>query len=317
MGEPPVGRPPVTFQHPGVVLAENLRGVGVAPPGSDPVDHDPGANERPQPRTAPGDPPPGLLGRDDRTLAHALLQRPIGRLEVGSHARPARASAWWTPPALNPSPSWPNSRLTLPAGNPNPLDSHATSATARGPTPTPAAPNASEVCSGCREPRTRRRHRWQRPNATSNRVIPVTAGGRSSWDWHATRSTTTGPPQSGHTLGAGTAITRSTRSGTGRRALTPYPGPGLRPGRRGRNTGRPFVNGAACRLAARRASSNCARNRPTIEVNRATSPASRSRSVHSQAFSASSRWTPAGSVRHAPSASTPILANLSYPTSGR
>jgi hypothetical protein len=34
------------------------------------------------------------------------------------------------------------------AGRPSPLDAHTASATARGPTWTPAAPNACEVCSG-------------------------------------------------------------------------------------------------------------------------------------------------------------------------
>ena len=54
---------------------------------------------------------------------------------------------------------------TLAIGTPNPTRSQAASACATGPSITPAAPNASEVWSGCRD-RTLRRQSVQWPNAT-------------------------------------------------------------------------------------------------------------------------------------------------------
>jgi hypothetical protein len=47
-------------------------------------------------------------------------------------------------------PRWPSSLAILPAGTPSPLLSQAANATARGPSWAPAAPSASEVCSGWR-----------------------------------------------------------------------------------------------------------------------------------------------------------------------
>jgi hypothetical protein len=84
-------------------------------------------------------------------------------------------------------PSWPGSAAILPAGTPNPLLSQAASATARGPSWAPAAPSASEVCAGWRGC-TRRTPPQQRPTWTSKRVTNGRAGGTSSWDCTATRS---------------------------------------------------------------------------------------------------------------------------------
>jgi hypothetical protein len=59
------------------------------------------------------------------------------------------------------------------------LESHAANATARGPSCAPAAPGASEVCSGWRG-WTLRPHDRQRPTCTSNRVVNANGSGKSS-----------------------------------------------------------------------------------------------------------------------------------------
>jgi hypothetical protein len=51
--EAAIRRPAVAFQHAGIVLAEHLGGVLVAPPACDTVDGDLVADERPQPCLAP------------------------------------------------------------------------------------------------------------------------------------------------------------------------------------------------------------------------------------------------------------------------
>jgi hypothetical protein len=43
----------------------------------------------------------------------------------------------------------------------------------------------------------------------------------TAWCWSATRLKAIGPPQDGQAAGSGTLTTRSTRSGTGRRARLP------------------------------------------------------------------------------------------------
>jgi hypothetical protein len=108
---------------------------------------------------------------------------------------------------------------------PSPLLHQPASATARGPSCTAAAPNASEVCCGWRG-WTRRRHTRQRPISRSQRQISLCWGaGRSACHWLATRSTPRPPPQRGHTDASPTATTRSTRSGTGRHARLPWAAP--------------------------------------------------------------------------------------------
>ena len=61
LGELPVGRPPVAFQHPGVVGAKHHRGVVEAAACCDLVDDHALAGERPQPCLLPTDPPAGLV----------------------------------------------------------------------------------------------------------------------------------------------------------------------------------------------------------------------------------------------------------------
>jgi hypothetical protein len=60
-GEPAVGRPPIAFQHPGVVGAEYRLGVVEAAALGDAVDDHALAGERPQPRPVPRHPPAGLI----------------------------------------------------------------------------------------------------------------------------------------------------------------------------------------------------------------------------------------------------------------
>jgi hypothetical protein len=79
-GEPPIGRPPVAFQHPGVVAAEHRLGVVEAATRSDAVDDHALAGERPQPRPMPRHPPAGLIRRHNRADPDPAHQRvPCGR----------------------------------------------------------------------------------------------------------------------------------------------------------------------------------------------------------------------------------------------
>jgi hypothetical protein len=81
VNEAPVRRPSVALEHPGEVLAEDLRGVLVPATGRDQVHRHQIARERPQPRLLAIDPPAGLIGRDRGAAADRVDQRPIGRLK--------------------------------------------------------------------------------------------------------------------------------------------------------------------------------------------------------------------------------------------
>jgi hypothetical protein len=82
-----VGRPAVALKHTGVILAEDHRGVPVATAAGDAVDGDLLADEGPQPRPDPADPPAGLIGGDHRTGPHASGQGLVGRLQGPGGAR--------------------------------------------------------------------------------------------------------------------------------------------------------------------------------------------------------------------------------------
>ena len=81
-------------------------------------------------------------------------------------------------------------------GKPRDLFINTPRVTASGPTCTAAAPKASEVCSGCR-PCTRLAHCAHRQIGMWNRRTHVRRT-TSSWYCDSTRSTVSGPPQSGH-----------------------------------------------------------------------------------------------------------------------
>jgi hypothetical protein len=78
-GEPSVGRPPVAFQHPGVVGTQHRVGVVETAAGGDAVDDHLLAGERPQPRAPPRHPPAGLVRRHHRAGPDAIHQRLVGR----------------------------------------------------------------------------------------------------------------------------------------------------------------------------------------------------------------------------------------------
>jgi hypothetical protein len=62
--KPPVGSPPVAFQHAAVVLAEDLDRLLISAALGDQVHGHVLASERPQPRLLAADPPAGLIRRD-------------------------------------------------------------------------------------------------------------------------------------------------------------------------------------------------------------------------------------------------------------
>src|SRR4051794_29610005 len=87
----------------------------------------------------------------------------------------------------------------------------------------------------------------------------MTLRGISAWYWGAVPvGSTSRPPQHGQAGGNAASYASSTRGGTSRRALVPYPSPGFRPGGLGSALGGPLLNGAACRLPPRRSCSTSA-----------------------------------------------------------
>lgn len=87
IAKPPVGRPPIPFQHPREVRAEDLNGVLVTATLGDQVHGDVLAGERPQPRLLPIDSPAGLVRLDRPACADSIDQGLISRLEPPRLAR--------------------------------------------------------------------------------------------------------------------------------------------------------------------------------------------------------------------------------------
>ena len=101
-------------------------------------------------------------------------------------------------------------------------------ALALGPSCTPAAPSASDVCSGWR-PCTRRSQPSQHPTCTRNRVTTGSHFDSSHTHWSCTPPAIIRPPQSGHAGGNGASSSRSARSGSDQPDRFPYAFPPCRP----------------------------------------------------------------------------------------
>ena len=133
--------------------------------GANGVDRVPRSDERPEPVAEGAHPPPGFIRRKHRRVADLLAQRRVGRSGVAGHPmQEMRDAARRDLQANVVRSTW----ATFANGTPISLCNSTTSTTTPGPSCTPAAPSASDVCSAWR-PCTRRRHYEQRPTPMSKR----------------------------------------------------------------------------------------------------------------------------------------------------
>ena len=151
--------------------------------GPDGLDRRVGRRKGPQPVEDGTAPPARLIGTNDRTPPDLRAERRVRRR---GHARRAMQHLG-EPPGVTVSPTRSRSSVAiLSSDTPQCLCNRTVIVTTPGPSCAPAAPNASEVCSGCR-PCTRCRHATQHPTSMSNRRMMGWTTGRSSWYWVATR----------------------------------------------------------------------------------------------------------------------------------
>ena len=176
VGEAAIGRPAIANQDPGEVGAQDRGRVVKAAPGTNRIHGGLGGRERhSQCNTAPTRQPvsSGLTTGLPRIWAHRSAY-------VGVATRAARCRVWTRPPGMTRRPKRSRSSAAIfSSDTPTCLCKSTTRVTAPGPRCTLAAPNASEVCRGCR-PWTRRPQATQQPTSTSNRRTIGRTTGRSS-----------------------------------------------------------------------------------------------------------------------------------------